>query len=61
MEHTFAFVESNGMAPNHMAGHQPMGGGIQTPQEMGQSDKQDEMNRALEKMRAERAQDFSRM
>jgi len=61
MEHTFAFVESSAMAPNQMAGHQPMGGGIQTPQEMGQSDKQDEMNRALEKMRAERAQDFSRM
>ncbi len=55
-EHTFAFFQTNGMASNQM----PSGsGGIQTPQEINNSDKQNELNSRLERMKADRDRDFA--
>lgn len=52
MEHQFAFISPGGMAPNSM------GGGIQTPQEITSSSKQDSLDMALSNLKASRDRDM---
>jgi hypothetical protein len=58
MEHSFAFIGSNEMAPQQAP---TRGGGIQTPQEITTNDKQSALNQALEQLREARARDMQRM